>query len=227
MIHKRAFTLIELLLVIGIISILAAMLFPVFLKVEGGARQTVCASNLRQIGTAITLYAQDSNDAFPFGVDPDDKYTNAWEDASGGQYWPQIQQYPLLNDVLQPYTGNKQIWHCPNDSGFNTVDSHLYSLNPKPDMYSVYGTSYFYRTALALRHETLATLTAYNPDAPYTQYGLSGINVLYDPVGNWHGGTDHMTARYNVLMGDGHVSSVSEEGHDRLLDLRLDKPSSP
>lgn len=225
--HKQAFTLIELLLVIGIISILAAMLFPVFLKVQGRARQTACASNLRQIGIAITLYAQDNDDFFPYGVDPEDKYTEAWKDAGEGEYWPQIKQYPLLNDVLQSYTGSRQIWHCPSDSGFNAVDAHLYNLNPQPDMYSVYGMSYFYNTSLALEHKTLSSLVAYSPNQPYIEYGLSEVKVLYDPVGNRHGGTEYVNARYNVLMGDGHVASMPEEARQRLDSLRLDPPNTP
>ena len=86
--QKQGFTLIETLLVIGIISILTATLFPVLSQTRGRAKQTVCANNLRQIGIAITLYAQDSDDLLPHADDPDDKFTNAWEDANGGQYWP-------------------------------------------------------------------------------------------------------------------------------------------
>jgi prepilin-type N-terminal cleavage/methylation domain-containing protein len=224
MMQRRAFTLIELLLVIGIISILAAMLFPVFVKVQGRARQAVCASNLRQIGIAINLYAQDSDDLFPYGVDPEDKYTEAWKGADNGKYWPQIRQYPLLADVLHPYNGSQEIWHCPNDSGFDEVDAHLYNLNPKPDLYRAYGMGYFYNTYLALEHKNLATLVVYSPDQAGTEYGLSQVNVLYDPVGNWHGGTLYETARYNVLMGDGHIASMSEAAKQRLSSFRLDPP---
>ena len=57
--RKRAFTLIELLVVIAIIAILAAILFPVFAKVRENARRIACASNEKQMGTALVQYVQD------------------------------------------------------------------------------------------------------------------------------------------------------------------------
>ena len=56
---NSAFTLIELLVVIAIIAILAAILFPVFAQARAKARQAACLSNLKQIGMAALMYAQD------------------------------------------------------------------------------------------------------------------------------------------------------------------------
>src|SRR5436309_2116026 len=73
MLHRRApgrgFTLIELLVVIAIIAILAAILFPVFAQARDAARQTTCLNNLKQLGTGLTMYAQDYDEtlrSWPF-----------------------------------------------------------------------------------------------------------------------------------------------------------------
>ncbi|WP_052361772.1 DUF1559 domain-containing protein [Geminisphaera colitermitum] len=63
----QAFTLIELLTVIAIIGILAAIIIPTVGKVRQSARQTQCVSNLRQIATALLLYTGDHRGYFPPG----------------------------------------------------------------------------------------------------------------------------------------------------------------
>ena len=62
---SRAFTLIEMLIVISIIALLAALLFPAFNKVREGGRTQVCSSNLRQLGLAFQQYTQDYGGRFP------------------------------------------------------------------------------------------------------------------------------------------------------------------
>jgi prepilin-type N-terminal cleavage/methylation domain-containing protein/prepilin-type processing-associated H-X9-DG protein len=61
----KGFTLIELLVVIGIIAILAAILFPVFGRAREKARQTTCTSNQRQIAVLMQIYAQDHEECLP------------------------------------------------------------------------------------------------------------------------------------------------------------------
>jgi prepilin-type N-terminal cleavage/methylation domain-containing protein/prepilin-type processing-associated H-X9-DG protein len=83
---RPAFTLIELLVVIAVIAILAAILFPVFAQARERARMSACVSNMRQIGTALMIYAQDYDETFPYaffrgntqvGADPSYVWKNA------------------------------------------------------------------------------------------------------------------------------------------------------
>ena len=62
---KRAFTLIELLVVISIIALLLAILMPSLMAVKACAKRVVSVSNMRQIGFAIHLYADDNRGYFP------------------------------------------------------------------------------------------------------------------------------------------------------------------
>ena len=62
---KQGFTLIELLVVIAIIAILAGMLLPVLARAREEGRRTACKNNLRQIGTAMSMYGMSWDEAFP------------------------------------------------------------------------------------------------------------------------------------------------------------------
>jgi prepilin-type N-terminal cleavage/methylation domain-containing protein len=61
----KGFTLLELLLVVAIIAILAALLLPALSRARAKAQQSVCINNLRQINLGVRMYAEDSSDAFP------------------------------------------------------------------------------------------------------------------------------------------------------------------
>lgn len=125
----RAFTLIELLVVIAIIAILAAILFPVFAKAREKARQTACVSNMKQLGSASMMYAQDYDEEFMEQYRNHEGGTSAvWPD---GQYnqpnglpygWYTGPQFAMGQNgitgnwawVLTKYTSSWQIFACPD-----------------------------------------------------------------------------------------------------------------
>jgi len=120
--RHEAFTLIELLVVIAIIAILAAILFPVFAKVREKARQTMCASNLKQLGLAAMQYIQDYDETYmPLEtggaarysvanlLDPYIKAASKNTNSVGGNSWPE-----------------GSVWRCPDGQTYSSGDLNSY-----------------------------------------------------------------------------------------------------
>lgn len=100
----RGFTLIELLTVIAIIGMLAGMLFPALRQIRERGKSVQCVNNLRQLGQAVHLYANDYSQRLPI-VEP----------LPTNPVHPEA-PFPRLCDVLAPYVqGNTEVFHCPSD----------------------------------------------------------------------------------------------------------------
>jgi len=112
---RSGFTLIELLVVIAIIAILAAVLFPVFAQAREKARQSSCLNNLKQIGTAFTLYEdaydgampdrRDLKSSLPGGYMP----WTSWPTSDPRTGWAAV--------VLHAYLSSYGVWACPSVQG--------------------------------------------------------------------------------------------------------------
>ena len=108
-----AFTLIELLVVIAVISILAALLFPVFAKVREKARLTICLSNMKQLGMAMLQYARDNNESLIPGC------------YEGPQAW---------GGRVYPYIKRQDVYACPDDSTASIGNAHAVSFGMNQDL---------------------------------------------------------------------------------------------
>ncbi|MEI7477519.1 MAG: prepilin-type N-terminal cleavage/methylation domain-containing protein [bacterium] len=119
--NKKAFTLIEMLIVVVIIGILAAALIPRLASVQARARDTKRKADLHQIGVALGIYKQDHGGYDNFGgTDQDTNGTSYSVYANGGSFWsynagPSDDTYPITNtqQLANHYNNNQFLAYLP------------------------------------------------------------------------------------------------------------------
>jgi prepilin-type N-terminal cleavage/methylation domain-containing protein/prepilin-type processing-associated H-X9-DG protein len=115
-----AFTLTELLVVLAIITLLAAVLLPVITRVQAKSRLTVCTANLNQVAQAVLKYAQANQQTMPVMVNK----------PPGGWWWykEQVKQYAGLSGPSAP----DKVFACPADRGYDTGADKLAPFHADP-----------------------------------------------------------------------------------------------
>jgi prepilin-type N-terminal cleavage/methylation domain-containing protein len=128
-IHRLAFTLVELLIVIAIIAILAALLLPALVRSKQRAQAAYCMNNGRQIVLAMLLYADDHDDWIPWGygvADVNDGGMGAPDWVTGDMTVPfeATNTFYLTSPqwaLIAPYAGpNPALYKCPADQKLST-----------------------------------------------------------------------------------------------------------
>jgi prepilin-type N-terminal cleavage/methylation domain-containing protein/prepilin-type processing-associated H-X9-DG protein len=170
---RKAFTLIELLVVVAIISILAAILFPVFTRARENARRTSCASNLKQIGLGMMQYMQDNDGYYPFFstsgitgyIAPADIAALPGASSTDAKW----------SHLIHPYLKSAQVFVCPNRSGARAMGRNVsYGFNFHHLSYSRSGTAFYIANDAALEYpaETIAIADSRGTGTgPYLQDG--------------------------------------------------------
>jgi prepilin-type N-terminal cleavage/methylation domain-containing protein/prepilin-type processing-associated H-X9-DG protein len=201
--HRRqAFTLIELLVVIAIIGILAAMLFPVFAQAREQARKITCVSNIKQLGTAMLMYAQDYDEALPVqGRNIIDPCCGFWMD--GGYGVPDWRTSLITNwakSLLTYATGEVGIYQCRSNKGY-TANSNR----------AMAGISYIYNGFAS--GTTLAAALSPSSTVLLWDYRYLTTNAVSNPVPGgfaYYEGWEPHPNQYNIAYLDGHAKNVPE-----------------
>jgi len=222
---RVGFTLVELLVVIGIIALLVSILLPALRRARLQAEFVQCQSNMRQLAIATIMYGNDNHGYFP--VPPMGKYFwtyngNPYDVALNwphffcggediGTLWGPTPAYPARERVLAKYVDPySMVWRCPGDTGSVFMDgqfwdggtgSYLFNeLNPQapgipPTIVGLYGRKF--------SQCKQSTITAMWVEPAFNE--LLDPQIWFNTPTNWWHPNGQQLKKCNLAFVDGHV----------------------
>ena len=216
----RAFTLVELLVVIGIIAVLIAILLPALNKARTAAKGTACTSNLKQVFNGLLMYSNDNRGWIPGG-------RNYYPDPTG---WKKMGDFMLDFSVYlcksKPGEGamgaSGGIWNAPQNYVPNRRAFLCPSYEPKPPQpWETYDGLLDYSYSYGMNYR----LTFSNGVASYTYFNLRKIRLaseLYlvgdtDNLGHWLQADGPSDQEHPALRHGKSAGMMFADGHTELL----------
>ena len=227
------FTLIELLVVIAIIAILAAMLLPALASAKRKAQQAQCASNLKQWGVAVNMYAGDFADHFPDITATTPANTPPWPDPGwvspmfNTAFYPSYLYKNKAGTAATGLRGNNNVLYCPTDTWHRDYEASVGQTNligyhwlPARANLSEYNnhpySQWYYRVKMGRQYSKAPVMadsieTYGNGGAFPWQVTFTGTFNYSGPGAN-HAGRGGVPFGGNFLYEDGHVDWIKFNG---------------
>lgn len=213
---KAGFTLIELLVVVAIMAILMAIMMPALVSAREQAKTLACSSNLRQLGLAFHMYANENNGQFPALNEEGNLGNKKWWPNKIAQYIPVRKWTDIAYGNVSPFETTNNAWRCPSlqlmypnyfGGGYCTAENII--------RYPANGGSY--RPTQVASPATLFLLGEGWLEKPSWGAGTYGtyISILSPATANWGTGCAQAAPRHlngivtNISFFDGHGESFS------------------
>ncbi len=210
---KKNFTLIELLVVIAIIAILAAMLLPALGKAREKAQAISCVNQMKQFGTAATMYVSDNKQILPTmrfegsgdNVNELDGTEDSWVGFKGTEHENASVRFPITSKgTLYQYVGDKEVYKCPTDE------------EDLPLAYAITDIVRYVHKISAYKNTSSVPLFLEDGGEITSRYGLYWCSVEKKDSGKTfeldkrHTGEKRHNNQLNITYMDGHVAPSSQ-----------------
>jgi prepilin-type N-terminal cleavage/methylation domain-containing protein/prepilin-type processing-associated H-X9-DG protein len=200
----RAFTLIEMIVVLGVIAIMMSLTYPVYLTISQRAKATKDMSNLRQIALATQMYMNDNSGAFPGSAtvtwmsqfELNQKYLSAWRVLESPFDTRPTSELGNANTAIS-YGINYNVYSSGVAISVDTVR--------KPTAFIVFAPAQASGTTVSF--QGLATT-----GMPGVEVNFNGTPAASNPGGTATGGTQNNRTKINALFGDWHVETMAWSG---------------
>ena len=166
--HAEGFTLIEVLVVIALMTLLAALLFPVTIEVREAARRSTCLSNLRQLAQAGGMYLRDYDDRFP--------------SCSFSAYSPVAVD---LSTALMPYVHSTELFYCPNRHSVSSACLDLQGQWGEPTRCMGYGYNWGRSQGLVSYLDTLEIVAFLGENPEFRPARMEELAALFNQAWRW------------------------------------------
>ncbi|MDQ3622839.1 MAG: prepilin-type N-terminal cleavage/methylation domain-containing protein [Verrucomicrobiota bacterium] len=156
--RSPAFTLLEILVTLGVIAVLAGLALPAYQRAVERGRAAACVSHLRQLGAALSLYLGENNNVMPTLEEGREKITD---------------EKPVIDNTLDRYVKDKSVFACPSDKVWAQRTGASYGWNVALNGQSLGSLNFFGVVQDLSRIPVLADKEGFHA------YSQSKVNVLY------------------------------------------------